>query len=42
MDLNSGRKIKQTRVRVTSLLASFVLALAVVRYASDSRDGQQG
>jgi hypothetical protein len=41
MDLTPGRKINQTRVRVTSLFASFVLALAVVRLASVSRDPQE-
>jgi hypothetical protein len=38
MDLSPGRSISETRVRITSLLASFVLALAVVRLASVSRD----
>ena len=42
MDYIAGRRIghpiTQTRVRLTSLLASFVLALAVIRLASVSRD----
>jgi hypothetical protein len=41
MDLTPGHTIKQTRVRFTSLLASFILALAVVRLASVNRDPKQ-
>ncbi|MCW2495806.1 hypothetical protein [Jatrophihabitans sp.] len=38
MDLSPGRSISETRVRLTSLLASFVLALTMVRLASSARD----
>ena len=38
MDLSPGHNITEARARLTSLLASFVLALAVVRLASSPRN----
>ena len=37
MDLSTGLTLSEARARLTSLLASFVLALAVVRLASSPR-----
>jgi hypothetical protein len=38
MDVSPSRSINEARVRIASVLASFVVALAVVRLASSSRD----
>ena len=38
MDVSPARSVKAARIRVASLLASFVVALAVVRLASSPRN----
>jgi len=38
MDVSPGRSLNEARVRLASLLASFVVALAVVRLASSPRN----
>jgi hypothetical protein len=41
MDLSPGRSVKEARIRFASLLASFVVALAVVRLASSPRNREE-
>ncbi len=40
MDVSPVRSLRESRVRITSLFASFLLALAVVRLAGSPRNDE--